>query len=61
MGKNYNIKINSKQPNSKDIAKHMDFDALLAKYLFSNALGLGRLSTLMAIRSSAIAAAAAEI
>ena len=32
MNQNYNIKINSQQPSSKDIARHQDFDALLATY-----------------------------
>ena len=28
----YNIKINPPQPSSDDIAKHQDFDALLAQF-----------------------------
>lgn len=32
MGNNYNIKINNRQPGKEDIAKRMDFDALLSKY-----------------------------
>ena len=32
MNKNYNIKLNPKEPDSKQIASHMDFDALLEKF-----------------------------
>ena len=32
MNQNYNIKLNSKQPSSDEIAKHMDFDGLLAQF-----------------------------
>ncbi|MDX1943397.1 MAG: hypothetical protein SFU99_22720 [Saprospiraceae bacterium] len=64
MSNNYNILRNHKQPSSEDIAKHKDFDALLAKYQTTaqpNQKRQGAIVRRLAYVATAIAAAAASI
>lgn len=54
MSNNYNINLNPKEPSSKEIAKHKNFDALLARYR----TGAKPMSALRVIYSWGAAAAA---
>lgn len=64
MGNNYNIQFNPSEPSSEDIARHMDFDALLARHQQQNTAADRPAARMRPLRSrylSYVSAAAAAI